>query len=63
MSNIYSALAPFYDSLMVDVDYGAFADYITSLFDCADRKIERILDIGCGSGSLTIELEKRGYRM
>ena len=63
MSNIYSALAPFYDSLMVDVDYGAFADYITSLFSHTDRKIERILDIGCGSGSLTIELEKRGYRM
>ncbi len=63
MNNMYSALAPFYDSLMVDIDYGAFADYITSLFCHADRKIERILDIGCGSGSLTIELEKRGYRM
>ena len=29
----------------------------------ATEQIERVLDIGCGSGSLTIELEKRGYRM
>ena len=63
MNNMYSARAPFYDSLMVDIDYGAFADYIDSLFAYADRKIERVLDIGCGSGTLTIELQKRGYSM
>jgi len=59
----YCALAGVYDALMRDVDYDAWAGYLSSLL--ADRgKLEgRIAEAACGTGQLSIRMAKRGYRV
>ena len=60
---MYSDLSLVYDLLMDDVDYSQWADYIEALFGRYSVKPEIILDLACGTGSLTLELAKRGYDM
>ena len=58
----YHALASIYDYVMRHVDYVHWVDYVESLFVRPDVVAQTILDIACGTGSLAIELNKRGYR-
>jgi len=60
---MYGDLSLVYDLLMDDVDYSQWADYIEALFEKYAVKPEIILDLACGTGSLTLELAKRGYDM
>jgi ubiquinone/menaquinone biosynthesis C-methylase UbiE len=57
----YSELAQIYDHLMDHVDYRAWADYIVSVYDRFSSGVDTILEIACGTGSLSIELYKYGY--
>lgn len=57
----YEALAGAYDALTADVDYGRWADYVQWHFARAGRPVERVIDLACGTGSLTRELAARGY--
>ena len=61
----YAAFAAFYDRLMKEIDYAALADYLLRLFELysPEKKPETLLDLACGSGSLTIELAVRGIDM
>lgn len=61
---IYDLLAPIYDEINKDIDYSAWADFIESVVqkNCKTRP-ELVLDLGCGTGSMTLELAKRGYDM
>lgn len=60
----YSVLAPVYDRLNDTVDYSKWADFIIRSFEkFAEKKISSVLDMGCGTGSMTIELARRGYDM
>ncbi len=63
----YEALAGMYDALMDDVDYNQWADYIHRMLkqhggfdDCTDK---RLLDLGCGTGNITIPLAQKGYNV
>ena len=60
---IYNNFAYIYDKLMYDVDYSKWADYIESIFERNSLKPELVLDLGCGTGSFTVELATRGYDM
>lgn len=61
---IYDLLAPIYDEVNKDVDYSRWADFIESIVrDHAVTRPELVLDLGCGTGRMTIELGRRGYDM
>ena len=59
----YEALAAFYDRLTFDVDYGRFADRYERAFADDGGEFHLLLDLCCGTGSLTLEMSKRGYEM
>ncbi len=60
---IYSDFAYLYDKLMYDVDYSKWADFIEEILKKNRLNPGLLLDLGCGTGSLTIEMSKRGYDM
>lgn len=60
---MYNNFAYIYDKLMYDVNYSAWADYMEKIFHRYDLRPELVLDLGCGTGSLCIELAKRKYDM
>ena len=59
----YDFLAGCYDQLTYDVDYTAWADYIETHFRRRGLPGKTVLDLACGTGSLTRELAGRGYEM
>lgn len=61
--NSYAFLAGCYDDLTYDVRYGAWADYIVAHFQKRGLPGSTVLDLACGTGSLTRELAVRGYEM
>ncbi|MBR5524632.1 MAG: methyltransferase domain-containing protein [Clostridia bacterium] len=58
--NGYGAFAAFYDALTDDVDYAAWADYLLAAFSRHGGGADTVLDLACGSGSLSLELARRG---
>ncbi len=62
---IYDILAPVYDRINAEIDYAAWADFIESIIEREYKagKPELVLDLGSGTGSMTIELARRGYDM
>ena len=61
---IYDILAPIYDRVNADIDYSAWADFIEKIIVAeAKSHPELVLDLGCGTGSMTLELARRGYDM
>ena len=59
----YEFLAGCYDAFTYDVDYAAWADYIEKHFKRRGLPGKTVLDLACGTGSLTRELALRGYEM
>jgi SAM-dependent methyltransferase len=59
--NSYSKFASYYDTLTMDVDYISYAKYIKQLFELHNLNPLLVLDLACGTGSLSFALEKLGY--
>ena len=59
----YSALALWYDQLTGDVPYAAIADFYETVFRADGGEFRLLLDLCCGTGSMTWELAGRGYEM
>lgn len=62
---IYDLLAPFYDSINAELDYSAWADFIEKIIEKEYKcgRPELVLDLGSGTGKMTLELARRGYDM
>ena len=63
MSSCYGPLAARYDQLTGDVDYNAFADWYEAAFAERGGAVHAVLDLCCGTGSLSLILARRGYEM
>ncbi len=59
----YGPLAGRYDALTTDVGYEVWADYAQKHFRRARLPVHTVLDLACGTGSLTCLLAERGYEM
>jgi len=64
MASAYHAIANMYDRHNAEIDYGAWADFVEETFRRhLPARPELLLDLACGTGSMTIELARRGYDM
>jgi len=61
--NCYDALAANYDALTGDVAYEKRADYLEKLFQKSRIPVHTVLDLACGTGTMTWILTGRGYEM
>lgn len=59
----YSVLAAYYDELMADVDYAGRAAYLGRVFARHGLRPGLVLDLGCGTGSLSLELSRAGMEV
>lgn len=59
----YGPLAAWYDQLTGDVPYGEFADFYEAEFKRCGGEFHLLLDLCCGTGTLTCELTRRGYEL
>ncbi|MCL1831822.1 MAG: class I SAM-dependent methyltransferase [Oscillospiraceae bacterium] len=57
----YSVFADFYDELMSEVDYPALADYFDALIHQNGVTSGILLDLACGTGTLSALLAQRGW--
>ena len=57
----YAYFAGYYDDLTKNVEYQKQADYLEALCQRVGHAPGLVLDLACGTGSLTVELCKRGW--
>lgn len=59
-----AAISGVYDKLNQEIDYAAWANFIETCFDkYLAQRPTLVLDLACGTGSMTLELSRRGYDM
>lgn len=54
----YSKLAEIYDSIMDDVDYEVWADFVDEIIQTHHPHPTTILELACGTGSLSLSLDE-----
>ena len=63
MSQCYGPLAARYDALTGDVPYEALETWYETAFAHSGRAVHTVLDLCCGTGTLSLLLAKHGYEM
>ncbi|MDO5337265.1 MAG: methyltransferase domain-containing protein [Eubacteriales bacterium] len=59
----YAEFARVYDMFMDNIDYPAWSEYVVSLLEDYEIRDGLVLELGCGTGSMTELLAERGYDM
>lgn len=59
----YTGFAYLYDTFMEDVPYKEWADLLSSLFKAYGENVKSVIDLGCGTGTLTELLYDEGFSM
>jgi len=57
----YEELARFYDALTQDVDREKWADYFQEHFRRSGKDVHLVLDLACGTGTMSCLLARRGF--
>lgn len=57
----YEAFAEYYDSLTSNVSYEKTAEYISDILTENGIKEGILLDLACGTGTMSVQMAKRGY--
>ncbi len=60
---MYEKFAEVYDTLMNDIDYEQWSDYLYRLILNAPIEVKDVLEFGSGTGNITTRLAKKGYDM
>ncbi|MDD2486021.1 MAG: class I SAM-dependent methyltransferase [bacterium] len=60
---IYRDLADIYDELMNDVPYSRWIEYVEKTFRRFDADPALVLDLACGTGTISLGLAERGYNV
>lgn len=58
----YSSISPYYDELMVDVEYEHWVDYVVRLLERVGIHPKGVLDLACGTGTTTLLLAQKGFQ-
>lgn len=59
---VYRQMAYVYDALMENAPYDKWLTVTETLFKRAKNPIQSVLDIGCGTGQMTLRLAEAGYQ-
>ena len=59
----YEALAASYDGLTYDIPYDDVLQFMQKILNQAGLQPETVVDLACGTGSLSVRLAKAGYRV
>lgn len=59
----YGKFALVYDRLMADMPYDDWVAFAEEAFRRHGQAPETVVDLGCGTGSITLPLSAKGYRM
>lgn len=57
----YTGFASIYDELMTHAPYDEWAEFTEEIITHANKQINSVLDLGCGTGEVTIRLAEKGY--
>ncbi|MBR4309013.1 MAG: class I SAM-dependent methyltransferase [Oscillospiraceae bacterium] len=59
----YENLAFAYDGLTTDVDYAGVLEFFESVVQKQGLQVQSVLDLACGTGSMSLLLVQKGYRV
>ena len=59
----YGAFAEYYDSLTSNVSYDETAKYVADILNENGIKKGILLDLACGTGTMSVQMAKRGYEV
>lgn len=59
----FTALAAVYDAIMADVEYDAWADFVLTYARDGELNAHTALDLACGTGGFTRELQHAGLKV
>ncbi len=63
MTEQYAVLAAYYDRIMEDIDYDAWCHFYKTCFETYGIPTKKVLDLACGTGSITVPMAGLGYQM
>ncbi|MBE6927674.1 MAG: class I SAM-dependent methyltransferase [Ruminococcaceae bacterium] len=61
--NAYETLSAAYDGLTRDIDYKRILDFLEAILRRHDKHPTSVLDLGCGTGSMSVLMANAGYQV
>src|SRR5690625_1478732 len=59
----YDHLAEIYDQLMGHVPYDKWVEFTEKIIQKENKTVKSIVDLGCGTGEITIRLAEKGFQL